>query len=285
MVKAAMPYHQITITIPEQFKDPLLRKLAELGSLGSLDQGHTITAYFPATAPLSTIVGELQVISLLVNAAEHDIPVRMEHSLLPDADWNESWKKGFTPIDVGERFTILPPWEQPSGSRIPLIIDPGMAFGTGHHETTRSCLVLMERYAVAVGKERFLDLGTGTGLLAMAAIALGFQTVVGVDTDPLAIEASRRNMALNNAERIELIEGGIEKCEGGFDMITANLISGTLVQLADEIASRLVPSGIVIMSGILKGQDDEVAAAAKNSGLDCIERLFDGKWVSLACRR
>jgi len=280
-----MPYHQITITIPEQFKDPLLRKLAELGSLGSLDQGHTITAYFPATAPLSIIVGELQVISLLVNAAGHDIPVRIEHSLLPDTDWNESWKRGFTSIDIGERFAVLPPWERPSGSRIPLVIDPGMAFGTGHHETTRSCLVLMERYAGAVKKERFLDLGTGTGLLAIAALALGFRSVVGVDTDPLAIEASRRNIALNEAEKVELFEGEIDRCEGDYDMIAANLISGTLAQLAGEIASRLVPAGIVIMSGILKGQDDEVVEAAKNSGLACIERLADGKWVSLACRR
>ena len=280
-----MPYHQITITIPEQFKDPLLRKLTELGSLGSLDQGHTITAYFPATAPLSIIVGELQVISLLVNAAEHDIPIRIEHSLLPDTDWNESWKKGFTSIDVGERFAVLPPWERPSGNRIPLIIDPGMAFGTGHHETTRSCLVLMERYADGVKKERFLDLGTGTGLLAIAALTLGFRSVVGIDTDPLAIEASRGNIALNKSEGVVLIEGGIDRCEGDYDMIAANLISGTLVQLADEIASRLVPAGIVIMSGILKGQDDEVVEAAKNSGLACIERLADGKWVSLVCRR
>jgi len=280
-----MPYHQIAITIPEQFKDPLLRKLAELGSLGSLDQEHAITAYFPETAPLSSILGELQVVSLLVNAAEHDIPVRIEHSLLPDADWNESWKKGLTSIAVGERFTVLPPWEQPSGSRIPLIIDPGMAFGTGHHETTRSCLVLMERYAGAVRAERFLDLGTGTGLLAMAALALGFRSVFAVDTDPLAIEASRRNIVLNRAEKIELIEGGIDQVEGDFDMIAANLISGTLVQLSGEIASRLVPGGIVIMSGILKGQDDEVVAAAENCGLTCIERLVDGKWVSLACRR
>jgi ribosomal protein L11 methyltransferase len=280
-----MPYHQITITIPEQFKDPLLRKLMELGSLGSLDQGHSIAAYFPATAPLSIIVGELQVISLLVNAAEHDIPMRIEHSLLPDTDWNESWKKGFTSIDVGERFAVLPPWERPSGNRIPLIIDPGMAFGTGHHETTRSCLVLMERYADGVKKERFLDLGTGTGLLAIAARALGFRSVVGIDTDPLAIEASRGNIALNKSEGVVLIEGGIDRCEGDYDMISANLISGTLVQLAREIASRLVPAGIVIMSGILKGQDDEVVEAAKNSGLACIERLADGKWVSLVCRR
>jgi ribosomal protein L11 methyltransferase len=160
-----------------------------------------------------------------------------------------------------------------------------MAFGTGHHETTRSCLVLMERYAGMVKAERFLDLGTGTGLLAMAALALGFRSVVGVDTDPLAIEASRRNIALNKAEKVELIYGGIDRCEDDYDMIAANLISGTLIQLAGEIASRLVPSGIVIMSGILKGQDDEVVEAAKNSGLACIERLADGKWVSLACRR
>jgi ribosomal protein L11 methyltransferase len=285
MLKAAMPFHQITITIPEQFKEPLLRKLAQLGSLGALDQLHSIIAYFPETSPLSSILGELQVVSLLVNSAGHDVPVRIEHSLLPDTDWNESWKKGFTSIDVGERFAILPPWERPSGNRIPLIIDPGMAFGTGHHETTRSCLVLMERYVDAVKKERFLDLGTGTGLLAMASLALGFRSVVGIDTDPLAIEASLRNITLNRAERIELLEGGIDKCEGEFDMIAANLISGTLIQLSGEIASRLVPAGIVIMSGILKGQDDEVVAAAKNNGLDCIERLFDGKWVTLACRR
>lgn len=280
-----MPFHQITISIPEHFKDPLLRKLAELGSLGSLDQGSTITAYFPETAPLSSIIGELKVVFLLVNAAEHALPVRIEHDLLPDADWNESWKNGFTPIDVGERFTILPPWARPSGSRIPVVIDPGMAFGTGHHETTRSCLVLMERYIEAVNAERFLDLGTGTGLLAIAAFALGFRSIVGVDTDPLAIEASRRNMSLNKAGGIKLLEGGIDQCAGKFNMITANLISGTLVQLSGGIASRLVPEGIVIMSGILKGQDDEVVEAAKNSGLACIERLFDGKWVSLACRR
>jgi ribosomal protein L11 methyltransferase len=283
--KAAMPYHQITIAIPEQVKDPLLRKLAELGSLGSLDQGHTITSYFSATAPLGSIIGELQVLSLLAHAAGFDIPVRIEYRLLPDTDWNESWKKGFTSIDVGERFAILPPWERPTGGRIPLIIDPGMAFGTGHHETTRSCLVLMERYVNMVKAERFLDLGTGTGLLAIAALALGFQSVVGVDTDPMAIEASIRNVALNKRERIDFFEGGIDQCEGEFNMITANLISGTLVHLADKIASRLVPAGIVIMSGILKGQDDEVIEAAKSSGMDCIERLVDGKWVSLACRR
>jgi ribosomal protein L11 methyltransferase len=171
------------------------------------------------------------------------------------------------------------------GDRIPLVIEPGMAFGTGHHETTRSCLVLMEKLAGSVKKERFLDIGTGTGLLAIAARLLGFKQVVGVDTDPLAMEAARTNIGLNRLEGIELHEGDISCAAGTYDMIAANLISGTLVELADAIASRLDSSGVVIMSGILKGQDDEVAAAAEKAGLRCVERLRDGKWVTLACRR
>jgi ribosomal protein L11 methyltransferase len=280
-----MPYHQFTLAVSDTFKDPLISRLMDLGSLGIIDQDSSIVSYFLETTSPATIKNELLLIQALIEKSGDRQRLSFDYTILPETDWNESWKKGFTSIDVGELFAILPPWERPSGSRIPLIIDPGMAFGTGHHETTRSCLVLMERYAGAVKLDRFLDLGTGTGLLAMAALALGFRSVVGVDTDPLAIEVSRRNIELNKAEKIELIEGGIDRCEGNYDMITANLISGTLVQLSGEIASRLVPAGIVIMSGILKGQDDEVVAAAKNSGLGCIERLFDGKWVSLACRR
>lgn len=278
-------YRQFTITIPDPYRDALGERLIRLGSLGVEEHGDAIIAYFPETVDQELIVKELELLQSIFKSLVDPVAMTVKRSFLPKTDWNESWKKGFTPIEVGERFTILPPWERPSGSRTPLIIDPGMAFGTGHHETTRSCLVLMERHAGAVNAERFLDLGTGTGLLAIAALSLGFRSVVGVDTDPLAIEASRRNIKLNTAERIELIEGGIDQCEGGFDMIAANLISGTLVHLSGEIASRLVPAGIVIMSGILRGQDDEVMAAAKNSGLASVERLQDGKWVSLACRR
>lgn len=280
-----MMYHQFTITISEHYREALGERLIRLGSLGVEEHGDAVIAYFPGTADQGLLSKELDILRTLFKNLVDPVSMTVKHTFLPQTDWNESWKKSFKPVDAGQRFVILPPWERPSGERIPLIIDPGMAFGTGHHETTRSCLVLMERYAGTVKSERFLDLGTGTGLLAIAALALGFRSVVGVDTDPLAIEASHRNIALNKSERIGLFEGGIDQCEGIFDMIAANLISGTLIQLAGEIASRLVPAGIVIMSGILKGQDDEVVEAAEKSGLKCIERLNDGKWVSLACRR
>ena len=278
-------YPTFTITIPEPYREALGTRLIGLGCLGTEEHGDAIIAYFPESIDQDLIVNELELLRVLFKNLVDPVAMTIVRSFLPQADWNESWKKSFQPVDAGMRFTILPPWVRHSGKRIPLIIDPGMAFGTGHHETTRSCLVLMERYAGSVKTERLLDLGTGTGLLAIAARALGFRSVVGVDTDSLAIEASQRNIELNKTEGIELFEGGIDQCEGSFDMIAANLISGTLVQLAGKIASHLIPEGIVIMSGILKGQDDDVVTAAKISGLTCIERLVDGKWVSLACRR
>lgn len=280
-----MDYHQFTITIAEPFRDMLTRRLMELGSLGTSEQDAAITAYFPGSIDPGEVLKELGLVRSLLERLDGPVVMDIVHSRLPDADWNESWKKSFQPTDAGERFTILPPWINYRGDRIPIVIDPGMAFGTGHHETTRSCIALMERYAPSVGRDRFLDLGTGTGLLAIAALKLGFRTVVGVDTDPLAIEAARRNLALNHEEAVEVYEGQISSVEGTFDMIAANLISGTLTILAGSISGRLRPGGIAVLSGILKGQDDEVVAAAEQAGLECTERLRNGKWVSLACRK
>jgi ribosomal protein L11 methyltransferase len=157
-----------------------------------------------------------------------------------------------------------------------------MAFGTGHHETTRSCLVLMERYAERTARQRFLDVGTGTGLLAIAACKLGFPAVEGIDIDPLAIAAARQNAAANGEKSLLLQVGDVSLSPGPYDMITANLISGTLVTLAAALAERLGAKGCAVLSGILDGQDDEVIAACCTAGLQLAERYRDGKWVSLA---
>ena len=280
-----MSYHQFLITLPDPVREIMVDRLMALGSLGIIEGDGAMTAYFPDSSSPGSIVRELEISQELLSQAGHRFALKIEHTVLADADWNESWKKTFKPIDVGARFTILPPWEHMVGDRIPLVIEPGMAFGTGHHQTTRSCLVLMEKLAASVKNERFLDIGTGTGLLAIAARILGFKQVVGVDTDPLAMEASRVNIRLNRSQGIELLEGDIGCAAGTYGMITANLISGTLVGIAGEIAARLDQSGAVIMSGILTGQDDEVTAAAGKAGLRRVERLQDGKWVTLACRR
>jgi ribosomal protein L11 methyltransferase len=276
-----MPYHQYTIFISDRFKDPLIRRLSEAGSLGVVENDAGIIAYFLDTVPAQAIEHEIHIIKALLEKSGQDSGLVFEHSVLPDADWNESWKKGFTPLDVGETFTILPPWEERRQGRINLVIDPGMAFGTGHHETTRSCLVLMEKYAPRIKRDRFLDVGTGTGLLAIAAAKLGFKQVLGVDTDPLAIEAAKMNCELNDAGAVVVREGDISVAEGTYDVIAANLFSGLLIKLTPEIASRLKPGGIAILSGMLLGQEDEVITEMSKAGLRRIEKLVDGKWTSL----
>ena len=228
---------------------------------------------------------ELEIGNALLNKAGLEPGVRVSAALLPDQDWNESWKKGFVPLDVGDRFTILPPWEQKRKGRVNLVIDPGMAFGTGHHETTRSCLVLMEKYDSRIAKDRFLDLGTGTGLLAIAASKLGYRDILAVDTDPLATEATGMNVKLNGADNVEIRQGSINEAKGDFDCIAANIISGVLVDLAPALATRIRPTGIAILSGILSEQAGEVVDAMGKAGLKLQEEFPDGKWRSLVVSR
>ncbi|HJW28102.1 MAG TPA: 50S ribosomal protein L11 methyltransferase, partial [Saprospiraceae bacterium] len=209
-----MPYYEFTIRIPNLFKDMLIRRLAQNGCLGVIEDKNSLIAYFPATNDIGVITSELIMQKALLEKTNEKYQLTFDYNMIPDQDWNESWKKGFTPLDVGEHFTILPPWEDKRNGRINLIIDPGMAFGTGHHETTRSCLVLMEKYDGKIAKGHFLDLGTGTGLLAIAASKLGYKQVAAIDTDPLAIEAARKNIDLNQVINIELREGSVIEATG-----------------------------------------------------------------------
>ncbi len=280
-----MPYHEFTIRISDAFRDSLIRQLTENGCLGMSENDGSLVAYFPSTLDPDTIKNDLALLQALFEKAGHNNELTYDYDLIPDKDWNETWKKGFQPVDAGRRFTILPPWEQNKKDRINLIIDPGMAFGTGHHETTRSCLVLMENYALKTSKRNFLDLGTGTGILAIAARKLGYRHVIGIDTDILAVNAARDNIIINNVPDIEIREGRLDELHETFDVIAANLISGVLVMLAPELFPRMDPGGIAILSGILTGQEDEVIEAMEQAGLQLRETSSDGKWVSLVVER
>jgi ribosomal protein L11 methyltransferase len=202
--------------------------------------------------------------------------------LIPEQDWNEEWKKSFVPLDAGENLTVLPPWESCETDRIPVIIDPGMAFGTGHHETTKSCLMLIEKFA-GMGGKSLLDIGAGTGILAIAASKLGYSPVVGIDIDPLAIEAARKNLGLNDLGNVEMREGTITAIEDSFDVVTANLIAKTLIEIAPDITARLNTGGLAILSGILTGQEEEVKDSMEKAGLTLNTTIIEGKWVTLVC--
>jgi ribosomal protein L11 methyltransferase len=280
-----MAYHEFIITIEGVFTDALVKTLVDSGCLGVIEQDESLAAYFPESADTDSIIQELSIFRALSEKAGHAHGLTFTHSLIQEQDWNESWKKGFLPLDVGQHFTILPPWEQNKENRINLIIDPGMAFGTGHHETTRSCLVLMEKYVDRTAKGSFLDLGTGTGILAIAAYKLGYHRILGIDTDPLSIEAAHKNCELNSVFNIEIKHGSLSETDEKYNVIAANLISGVLIQLAPALLSRLKSGGIAFLSGILSGQEDEVIDAMQKARLELVEKHPDGKWVSLVVER
>ncbi len=220
-----------------------------------------------------------------------------EFKLIRDVNWMESWKEHYHPIPIGRRLLILPAWiEPPEDSRIPIRIDVGMAFGTGTHPTTQLCLALAEDYFTTPGhlnRVNVIDIGCGSGILSIAGIKLGAEKALGVDIDPEAVRASSENAALNGvSQQLELAIGSVkEVAEGKFsfrqaELIFANILAPVLIQLLDQGMGELaLPSGGLILSGILAEQSPEVEAALKKHGFPRLDKRQIGDWVALAAQR
>ncbi len=206
---------------------------------------------------------------------------------VPEEDWAANWKAHFRPMRVGKRLLITPTWESPKAldGDLVLRIDPGRAFGTGHHETTRLCLEWIENLATPSeqGSPRsLLDVGTGSGILAMAAVLFGLETALGVDHDPEAIEVALENIRCNGLEgRVRLVNGETSELDEHFDVVVANIQAGPLIALADGILQRLAPGGRVALSGVLVHQAEEVRQVYESKGLSFEELRTDGEWCLL----
>jgi ribosomal protein L11 methyltransferase len=221
-----------------------------------------------------------------LHAAFPDIAIA--RSEVPLRDWALAWREFFTMVLCGEDFVVLAPWmldEQPYKTRIPIIIEPKTAFGTGHHATTALCLEAisnLKRAGRIAPGARFLDLGTGSGILGMGLAKLGL-TGVGLDIDPLSIENSEENKTLNgvsDAFHIEL--GSIERVKGQqFEVVAANILAEPLITLAPEILEALAPGGCLILSGLLALQADGVAAAYQSLGLPEPRKMLREEWAAL----
>ncbi len=277
-----MGYYEFNIKLSQDSTDALIDKLSEIGCLGIIINENSIIVYFPDAVYVDKVKKELEIFKGVLRDAGLPEALSYDYLYISERDWNESWKKKFQPIDVGENLTIIPPWQKPKPNRINLIIDPGMAFGTGHHETTMRCLILIERLSKKLSRKNgFLDVGTGTGILAIAAAKLGFEHIVGIDIDPLAIDASRRNSALNDITNIEVSCSSLCFIERSFDFIVANLLANTLIQLTPEIASHLNKEGVIVFSGIIDGQEYDVIEAYEKYNLHFFEKIVDGRWITL----
>lgn len=202
------------------------------------------------------------------------------------ADWEQSWKQHFHPISVGSRFLITPPWIVPHNpeGRIVLRINPGMAFGTGYHPSTRLCLRAIEQL-VRPG-DKVADLGTGSGILAIASALLGAQTVAAADNDPQALLCARENLQANGiSRRVLLLQADTPAVFRGADVLVANILAEVIASMAPNIPGALRPGGVFIGSGIAEGQDAAVSQALQKAGMQVCQELRDEGWMAVvACK-
>ena len=203
-----------------------------------------------------------------------------------DADWTDAWRAGYVPQRIG-RVVIVPSWldEPIAPGEVALHLDPGMAFGTGLHPTTRACLALLQ--AIDPMPPVVLDVGSGSGILALAALRLGAERAVCYDKDPLAVEATLANAAANGlADRVIANLGSLPAEPGNaYPLVLANLVAAVLVDLAGRLAAHTAPAGTLLASGIIETRADEVLAALSAAGFVLDNRLDDDEWVSFRLQR
>ena len=221
---------------------------------------------------------------------------------LAEEDWAEAWKKHYTIVHLGQSLVIKPSWLEytPRADEIVVELDPGMAFGTGLHPTTRLCMIALEEYAANLAKVsstslrsaqdepsqgfRMIDVGAGSGILSITAAKLGARDILALDLDPIAVETAARNVALNHAESVVRVERGSIDADAHrnlFDLVCINILAEVICELAPAVASALRPGGSVIASGILDYKAGDVVDALRAVGIETVERKQEEDWVTL----
>ncbi len=200
-------------------------------------------------------------------------------------DWQNAWKKYYHAMDIGNRLAIVPGWEEYQTDRTVITMDPGMAFGTGTHETTSLCLEVLD--ARVKGGERMLDIGTGSGILAIAALKLGAAEAEGVDIDPMCVRTAGENAQRNGVQdRFKVLVGDLsDKASGVYNIITANIVASAILSLAPHVPALMAPGAVFIASGIIDTRKEEVLEGLRAAGLDPFEVHEKRGWVCIVCRK
>ena len=203
-----------------------------------------------------------------------------------DEDWSENWKKYYKPFRIGTHLVVKPTWEAytPQPEDLVIELDPGMAFGTGTHETTNMCMQLLEKYYQ--DGMRVMDVGTGSGILAIAAARLGAENVLAIDIDPDAVKVARENVALNGVQdAVRVVVGDLCKSEAmPCELAVANIVADAICMLAGPLTRHLEKGGLLICSGIIREREQDVLDAAMAAGYAVADRIEKGEWVALCLR-
>ena len=215
-----------------------------------------------------------------------------ELSSCSDSDWENNWKEYYKPIEIGSRLVVVPQWEElPDDGRTPLILDPGLIFGTGSHATTKTCLAVLD--GLDLSGKRVLDLGCGSGILGIGALVLGAESVAAVDIDEKAPKVVMENAALNgiSPSQLQAYAGDVihdnalmKSLGSGYDLVLANIVADVIIALAPNVRPFMAPGALFICSGIIDGRDDEVISALKAAGFEIAEHRRLEEWNTFVCR-
>lgn len=265
--------------------------LSENGCIGTelLETGPTpvLVAYCEQEETSRLLFSALEAYGKALEEVHGNNPIlKIELEELEDPGWAHAWKAHFKPARVSRRLAVRPPWDSFQGpEEIKVIqIEPGQAFGTGLHETTKLCLSWLDDLLMdECMPESALDLGTGTGILALAMAFLGVKRVVALDLDPLAVEAAMENIRLNGLEeRIQVLQGSLDGLDlRGFPLVVANLTASGLTSLSQELAKVVHVGGILLVSGILKEEAESVARSFQHAGMKKLGSRSMGEWRAM----
>ena len=276
---------RLDVWVPPDLSEVVADLLFDVGSCGLQihdDASHEVklSAYFGEERSTASILFDVE------KKLDHWVargPLREKRlcaSTVEEEAWGLNWRAYFKPTQVTGRIALCPPWEPlpEEPGRIVVVINPKMAFGTGEHETTRICLRALDQ-TLREG-DTILDVGTGTGILSIAAIKLGARRSVAVDTDPRALENAAENLAINKVQdKVRLIEGSAEGMAGTFDLILCNIQSSVILPLLGRFRESMSPGGRVIFSGILAKERASFTETLKQKGFSVASILEEGEWI------
>lgn len=252
---------------------------------GKLGGGHPSVTRVKAYLPTHQSSKQEKAIRLGINRLKSTYSISRLKIRTLKTDWTEGWKKGYQPHKIGRRFVITPTWKRyrPKKEELTILMDPGMAFGTGLHPTTRLCLMALERYLRA--GDRVLDVGTGSGILTIAAVKLGASHVTALDIEETAIEIAKQNVALNKvSDHVELYTGTLKDLKKKIQpvrLIVVNILTYTIIKMLQEFKKKLLPGGYLVAGGILAELAEEFETALIEAGLNLLERLTEEDWITV----
>jgi len=298
---------EIRLSVPDPSVDIVSQIMMDLGCTGitaaekaldtfivptpeALANDPVLRAYFNYPENVGALCEAIkQALSPLIGLYPELADLRLEHRELADHDWASDWQQHFPPFKVGDRLVIHPSWVNwpKSGSEVVLTLDPGQAFGTGTHATTGLCLeAVAEHFASAHPPQKILDVGTGSGILAMAGAALGAQEVVACDIDSDACRVAIENVQQNQLDQfITITDKPLDQISGRYDLVLANILAGENIRLASQLVERIAPQGRLALSGILIEQEQQVIDGFTPFKLKLLSITHRDEWTCIVYER